>query len=260
MRKEERLKDAMNGLEPTCRQKDHIWLGIEEKMKAVNNQSTSNEASEEIRICHSLAENKKKMRKSIITIVSVAAGLAIVISAGVVLQKNQSDTNTKIPSSKGLQEAEQTGTCGTTVEKEGKNKWCNYDFTEDEIEAAKKVVEKYFKATNENDLESYNQCVVDTKKVGENKDIYSGVTRELKTLEVNTDIYQRENISMYNTDSKVKYPIANVIVMDVNFEVIYDNMDLAIYYTMPEGLVEDYLIILVRESKDSPWLINSWGY
>ena len=65
---------------------------------------------------------------------------------------------------------------------------------------------------------------------------------------------------MYNTDSKVKYPIANVIVMDVNFEVIYDNMDLAIYYTMPEGLVEDYLIILVRESKDSPWLINSWGY
>ena len=77
--------------------------------------------------------------------------------------------------------------CGNTTDKknshEKKPPKENVPFTNQEINDAKEVVLNYFKATNENDIESYNQCVVRTKQVDKNKDIYeNNKTQSCKSI------------------------------------------------------------------------------
>jgi len=154
--------------------------------------------------------------------------------------------------------------CGNTTDKknshEKKPPKENVPFTNQEINDAKEVVLNYFKATNENDIESYNQCVVRTLKEDKGEDIYAGANRELKKINLNSNPDRRENISLYNTNGKELVSPENVIVFEVDFDLSFESKEAELNYSMPPGAVENYLYILVRDSQKGPWMINGWGY
>ena len=133
-------------------------------------------------------------------------------------------------------------------------------FTKQEIKDAREVVTNYFKATNSNDIESYNQCVVRTHIVEPGSEIHYGANRKVKEIRLNTNPNMREEIILYNSPEERFYPSENVIVFEVDFDLSFDSKEDEKNYTMPAGPVEKYLFILVRETKDGPWMINEWGY
>ena len=154
--------------------------------------------------------------------------------------------------------------CGNTTDKknshEKKPPKENVPFTNQEINDAREVVLNYFKATNENDIESYNQCVVRTKKADKGKDIYAGANCELKEIRLNSNPDMRENESLYNTNGKELVSPENVIVFEVDFDLSFESKEAEINYSTSPGAVENYLYILVRDSQKGPWMINGWGY
>ena len=133
-------------------------------------------------------------------------------------------------------------------------------FTKQEIKDAREVIMNYFKATDTNDIESYNQCVVRTRIVEPGSDIHYGANREVKKIRLNTNPNMREEIILYNSPEERYFPSENVIVFEVDFKLSFDSKEDEKNYTMPAGPVEKYLYILVRETKDGPWMINEWGY
>ena len=133
-------------------------------------------------------------------------------------------------------------------------------FTKQEIKDAREVIMNYFKATNTNDIESYNQCMVRTRIVEPDSEIHYGANREVKEIRVNTNPNMREEIILYNSPEERFYPSENVIVFEVDFDLSFDSKEDEKNYTMSAGPVEKYLFILVRETKDGPWMINEWGY
>ena len=133
-------------------------------------------------------------------------------------------------------------------------------FTEKEIKDAREVVMNYFKATNANDIESYNQCVVRTHIAEQGSEIHHGANREVKEIRLNTNPNLREAIRLFNSSEEKYYPSENVIVFEADFDLSFDSKEDEKNYTMPAGLVEKYYYTLVREKKDGPWMINEWGY
>ena len=133
-------------------------------------------------------------------------------------------------------------------------------FTKQEIKDAREVIMNYFKATNTNDIESYNQCVVRTRIVEPGSDIHYGANREVKKIRLNTNPNMREEIILYNSPEERYFPSENVIVFEADFDLSFDSKEDEKNYTMPVGLVEKYYYTLVREKKDGPWMINEWGY
>jgi hypothetical protein len=154
--------------------------------------------------------------------------------------------------------------CGNTADKKNshvkKPPKENVPFTNQEINDAREVVLNYFKATNENDIESYNQCVVRTKKADKGKDIYAGANCELKEIRLNSNPDMRENVSLYNTNGKELVSPENVIVFEVDFDLSFESKEAELISSMPPGAVENYLFILVRDTQKGSWMINEWGY
>ena len=133
-------------------------------------------------------------------------------------------------------------------------------FTKQEIKDAREVIMNYFKATNTNDIESYNQCVVRTKRQDSGEEIHYGANREVKEIRLNTNSNLREKVRLYNSPEERYFPSENVIVFEVDFELSFDSKEDEKNYSMGAGFVENYLYVLVRESKNSLWQINGWGY
>lgn len=136
-------------------------------------------------------------------------------------------------------------------------------FTKKEIDAAKQVVESYVQAMNQSDLELRNSCMVPTHYVESKNEVFVGQKMEILSIELNTNPKEYENIYMYNTHGKeneVQYSKENVIVLKVDYMLNFEDEKAELEYTMPAGKIEGYSFCLVRESKDAPWLINSFGW
>ncbi|OPZ92050.1 MAG: hypothetical protein BWY74_01762 [Firmicutes bacterium ADurb.Bin419] len=127
---------------------------------------------------------------------------------------------------------------------------------EADINEAKSVIEKYFKALREGNYEefrstlgSYQDDYVQQDRV---KNILS-VPRQIELVEVSQpgkylkDIPPQNYISYFN-----KSPYKTII-----FHVIYNgNIDTS---TSNNGNPNDYDFVLVKDDPDSEWKIHSWG-
>ena len=136
------------------------------------------------------------------------------------------------------------------------NENAGYSFSEEEIQSAKSVVEKYFKARNEKD----RSAVLSTLKewaAAPNVILYQDekITVNNITFNINDDMRKRyvEN----GRGSTNNTSIDNVIVFRVDYTVDVPQDGKSVY---ENGAYKNYGIILVRDNKNSQWLIDDMGY
>lgn len=132
-------------------------------------------------------------------------------------------------------------------------------FSDEEVAAAKAVVEEYFKAANEkgkrgelNTLTSWH----DASNVVLSSDIDVIVT--LNDIQYDANDPERESYVTNGRGSVYNVTVDNVIVFRVDYDVSVPQGGDAGAYS--EGNYNDWKMILVRDGKNGKWLIDDMGY
>ena len=137
------------------------------------------------------------------------------------------------------------------------------EFSDAEVEAARSVVEEYFRAVAAKDDEAIlatmyprEHLTIDKVKSG-NVQLYGDETRTLLTIDYSSQDRTRRNFRPSNHQILDE----NIIVFKVSFEIKYPLKDgRKIGGPWNEGVYEDWSMILIRDDENSPWLIYDQGY
>ncbi|OPZ84049.1 MAG: Regulatory protein BlaR1 [Firmicutes bacterium ADurb.Bin419] len=138
----------------------------------------------------------------------------------------------------------------------GENIYVEPEFTNQEVTAARSVVEEYFRAVKAKDSKAILKTLTpvhnDAKVV-----LYGEETRTLLTIDYNPEDPMRQSYITNGRGSVNSVKKENVIVFKVSFNVEYPK---GISGAFNEGEYANWSVILIREDKDSPWLIDDQGY
>ena len=130
-------------------------------------------------------------------------------------------------------------------------------FTDEEIASARAVVEEYFRSTKERDDEAILKTL--TPQFNQpNVKLYCDEIRTLQSIDYNEDDPARKGYVENGGGSTNGTKIENVIVFRVSFNIKYPEG--ASSGPFNEGDYTNWNMILIREGKGSPWLIDDQGY
>lgn len=138
----------------------------------------------------------------------------------------------------------------------GENVYEEPEFTNQEIEAARSVVEEYFHAVKEKD----SQAILKTLTPVYNHPsvvLYGEEVRTLLTGEYNPEDPMRQSYITSGRGRANGIKKENVIVFKVSFNVEYPN---GVTGAFNEGEYKNWSVILIRNGKESPWFIDDQGY
>jgi beta-lactamase regulating signal transducer with metallopeptidase domain len=138
----------------------------------------------------------------------------------------------------------------------GKNIYAEPEFTNQEVAAARSVVEEYFRAVKAKD----SKAILKTLTPHHNSPkvvLFGEETRILLTVDYNPEDPMRQSYVANGRGSVNGTKKENVIVFKVNFKVEYPK---GITGSFNEGEYKNWSFILIRDGKDSPWLIDDQGY
>jgi hypothetical protein len=137
-----------------------------------------------------------------------------------------------------------------------KNSKSATEFTEEEVASARAVVEEYFRAVAAKD----DEAVLKTLTLVYNHPnviLYQDEIRTLLSADFNESDPMRKGYIENGRGSVNGTAIENVIVFKVNFSV---NIPKGGQSAFSEGNYTNWSMILIREDKNSPWLIDDQGY
>jgi hypothetical protein len=129
-------------------------------------------------------------------------------------------------------------------------------FTEDEIAEARAVVEEYFRAVAAKDDEAILKTLTPIRD-SPNAVLYGEETRTLLTIEYRDDDSMRESYVRHGRGSINGINPENCIVFRVSFNIEYPEGAASVWEL---GKYSGWSMILIRDGKDSPWLIDDQGY
>lgn len=130
------------------------------------------------------------------------------------------------------------------------------EFTEEEVAAARAVVEKYYRAVAAKDAEAilatmYPRVHLTMERVKSgNVQLYGTEKRTLLTIDYDSQDSMRKSY-------KPGIAAENIIVFKVSFNIEYPLKDGGPWN---EGIYDNWSMILIRDSENSPWLIYDQGY
>lgn len=133
------------------------------------------------------------------------------------------------------------------------------EFTEEEVAAARAVVEEYYRAVAAKDAEAilatmYPQEHLTMERVKSgNVRLFGTEKRTLLSIDYDSQDSMRKS---YKPGGKYVEP-ENIIVFKVSFNIDYPDKDTGPWN---EGVYENWSMILIRDDKNSPWLIYDQGY
>lgn len=125
-----------------------------------------------------------------------------------------------------------------------------------EVAAAQSVVEEYFRACVEKD----SQAILKTLTPEHNRPntvLFEEETKTLLTIDYDPEDPMRQVYITTGRGSSNGVREENVIVFRVSFNIDYPEGVTGVWN---EGKYEDWSIILIRDDKDSPWLIDDQGF
>lgn len=129
-------------------------------------------------------------------------------------------------------------------------------FTDSEVAAALDVVSEYYRVLMAKD----DKAILKTLTPKYNKPnvvLYGNEIRTLLSVTYNPEDSMRESYVKYGNGSVNGTELDNVIVFRVSFNIAYPQ---GLAGAFEEGDYTDWSMILIREDKDSPWLIDDQGY
>ncbi len=133
------------------------------------------------------------------------------------------------------------------------------EFSEEEVTAARSVVEEYYRAVAAKDSEAIlatmyprEHRTMERVKSG-NVALFGVEKRTLLSIDYDSQDSKRKS---YKPGGKY-IELENIIVFKVSFNIDYPN-DIAGPWN--EDVYDDWSMILIRDSKNSPWLIYDQGY
>lgn len=129
-------------------------------------------------------------------------------------------------------------------------------FTEDEVTAARGVVEEYFRAIQEKDDEAILKTLTPMYN-HPNVVLYGEETRTLTSVDYKEDDTMRKSYVESGRGRINKTKPEDVMVFRVSFHVKYPK---GVSGSFNEGDYTNWSVILVREDKESSWLIDDQGY
>jgi len=129
-------------------------------------------------------------------------------------------------------------------------------FTEEEVAAARAVVEEYFRAIKEKDDEAIIKTL-NPQYDHSHSVLYGDEIRTLLSIEYNEDDPMRKSYIESGKGRSNGTKIENVIVFRVDFNVKYPEGASGAFN---EGDYVDWSMILIRENKGSSWFIDDQGY
>lgn len=129
-------------------------------------------------------------------------------------------------------------------------------FTEDEVTAAREVVEEYFRAVHEKDDEAILKTLTPMYN-HPNVVLYGEEARTLTSIDYKEDDTMRKSYVESGRGRINKTKPEDVIVFRVSFHVKYPK---GVSGSFNEGDYTNWSVILVREDKESSWLIDDQGY
>lgn len=153
-----------------------------------------------------------------------------------------------MPFSRGLPDETQKGSIY------GPESWP--EFSEDEIASARAVVEEYFRAVAAKDDEAILKTLTPIRD-SPNAVLYGEETRTLLTIEYRDDDSMRESYVRHGRGSINGINPENCIVFRVSFNIEYPEGAASVWEL---GKYSGWSMILIRDGKDSPWLIDDQGY
>ncbi len=125
-----------------------------------------------------------------------------------------------------------------------------------EVAAAQSVVEEYFRACKEKD----SGAILKTLTPEHNRPntfLFGEETKTLLTIDYNPEDSERQTYITSGRGSFNDIREENVIVFRVSFNIEYPE---GVIGAWNEGKYENWSIILIRDDKDSPWLIDDQGW
>ena len=133
-------------------------------------------------------------------------------------------------------------------------------FTDEDIADAKALIEKYYDARAQKDPEAIIACYHPSKLTMEEYNeggICLFEQEEIALVKIHE--YDLEWQKAFNPYEYTIFPQNNVIVFKIDYKVSFPNggADNSAY---DEGMYYDWAMVLVRDDKDSQWLIHGQGY
>lgn len=138
----------------------------------------------------------------------------------------------------------------------GENIYAEPDFTKQEVAAARAVVEENFRAVKAKDSKAILKTLT-PRHNAPNVILYGEETITLLTVDYNPEDPMRQSYITNGRGSVKGIKKENVIVFKVSFNVEYPKGATGPFN---EGKYKNWSVILVRDDKDSPWLIDDQGY
>lgn len=129
-------------------------------------------------------------------------------------------------------------------------------FSEEEIQSAKSVVEQYFKAKNERNKSAVLSTVTEHLRAP-NVIFWQDEKITVNNISINISDKMRTDYIKYGRGSINNTALENVIVFRVDYTVNIPQGGKSAY---ENGNYQNYGIILIRDNKNSQWLIDDMGY
>lgn len=130
------------------------------------------------------------------------------------------------------------------------------EFSDTEVEEARKVVYEYFRAIAAKEDEDILKVL--TPRYNEpNVVLYGKENRQLLSVSYDPNDSMRENYVKSGRGNENKTPKDNVIVFKVSFNIKYPKGASGAFNL---GEYANWSMILIRADKNSPWLIDDQGY
>ena len=129
------------------------------------------------------------------------------------------------------------------------------DFTAAEIDAARQVVRDYFEASNNSDPAAILKTLTPAADKPHTIDL-EGTKVNLMSIDYDKDNPARVDYVEKGPGREVNAKIFNVIAFDVSFTVVSGDTTRTDKSTPSGGLNANWTMVLVREDRSSPWLID----
>jgi hypothetical protein len=128
--------------------------------------------------------------------------------------------------------------------------------TSQEVAAARSVVEEYFRACEVKDSQAILKTLT-PESVSPNTQLFGKETKTLLAIDYDPEDPMRQEYITFGRGSLYDIREENVIVFRVSFNIKYPE---GVTGAWNEGKYEDWSIVLIRDDKDSPWLIDGQGW